>query len=75
MNANGYLFLTINGGPAVSFEVKIDTAPIIMEFWYGDIDASTPDPDMRARIEGILTAMSDSRSDRVRDSVPADGRG
>jgi hypothetical protein len=61
MKAKGFLYMTINGGPAISFPVKIDTDKIIMEFWYGDIDASTPDPDIRARIEGILTRMSESQ--------------
>jgi hypothetical protein len=76
MKAKGHLYLTINGGPVISLPVRINTDRLIMEFWYGDIDASTPDPDMRARIEGILTAMSDYQSDRgrARDAAPADGR-
>lgn len=65
MDASGFLFLTINGGPVVSVPVTVDTGRIVMELWYGDYDASTADPSVRAVVEGVLTAMTDLQSEHL----------
>jgi hypothetical protein len=61
MIPDGYLFLSINDGPVVSVPVRpvgVDANRIIVEVWYGPIEASTADSSVRARVEGILTHLS-----------------
>lgn len=65
MQAKGYLFLSINSGPIVSFPVRLDTDRIKMEFWCGDEDASTADPSVRAVVEGVLTSMADLATEQT----------
>jgi hypothetical protein len=58
MHATGYLFLSVNDGPVVSVPVTVETGRLMLEMWFGDLDASSADPALRCRIEGILTALS-----------------
>jgi hypothetical protein len=65
MQASGFLFLTVNGGPVVSVPVSVETDKLVMELWYGDHDAANADPAVRAHIEGILTRLDDLRLKQV----------
>lgn len=59
MHADGYLFLSINGGPVTSIPVHVDTDRLIMELWYGTECDTSACPSVRALIEGVLTVMHD----------------
>jgi hypothetical protein len=70
MQATGFLFLTVNGGPVVSVPVSVETDKLVMELWYGDHDAANADPAVRAHIEGILTRLEDYRLKHVDPNLP-----
>jgi hypothetical protein len=70
MQAKGFLFLTVNGGPVVSVPVSVETDKLVMELWYGDHDAANADPAVRAHIEGILTRLEDLRLKQVNQIPP-----
>lgn len=58
MHATGFLFLSVNNGPVVSVPVTEHTGRLMLEMWFGGQDAQAVDPELRCRIEGILTASS-----------------
>jgi hypothetical protein len=66
MQANGYLFLSVNDGPVSSIPVTIDSDKLVMELWYGDLDASTCDPSVRAVVEAVLVKMTDCQPEPAR---------
>lgn len=57
--ADGFLFLSINGGPVTSIPVHVETDKIVMELWYGTERNTSACPAVRALIEGVLTVMHD----------------
>jgi hypothetical protein len=58
MEPSGYLFISVNNGPVISVPVSAETGRLMLEMWYGGADAEHVGPELRARIEGILTVSS-----------------
>jgi hypothetical protein len=58
MEPSGYLFISVNNGPVISVPVSSETGRLMLELWYGGADAEHAAPELRNRIEGILTAAS-----------------
>jgi hypothetical protein len=58
MDIAGYLFVAVNGGPVVSVPVTAETGRLMLELWFGDAAAADAAPELRSRIEGILTASA-----------------
>ena len=57
--ADGYVFLSIDGGPVSSLPIQINTDKIVTEIIIGTEQHESACPSVRALLESILTTMRD----------------